>query len=607
MASSAPRRTPRAQGRGVGVEAVTLVLIIVGALVLFVTQLVRIEVTSLFILASLSLSGILTNEEVLSGFSSPATITVGAMLVISAAVAKAGIADYAASVLHRWAGSSKFALLIALGLTVSFFSAFMNNTAIVAISIPVVLTLSQQSGWAPSKFLLPVSYFAILGGTCTLIGTSTNIIVASISRASGGPSIGMFEFTGLGVLCLFIGLAAVAWLSRFLPERIPLGVMLSLQARSKFVSEVEVPPGSKNVGKPLGQVFKDIQILELFRGDRSILSPPGTETLQGGDILLIEGAARAIGNLLESKDVSPATAVADDERITIRQVDRVVTELVITPRSRFVGQRLRDIGLRRRHGVLVMAARRLGVGHHMYGLRRMILRPGDVLLVQGSIEALRDLQEDGDVLLVEGVERTMTSPRRAPCALGILALVVTLAALNVAPLVALTLCGVGLMLLTRCLTVAEAIQALDSSVLFLLVGTIPLGVAMEKTGIARALAVTVVDILGGHPAALVAGFCVLTGILTEVVSNNATAALLTPVALEVAAQSGVNPKAMLIAIVFGASSSFATPQGYQTNAMVMGAGGYLVRDYLRVGLPLKIVILLSAIALIPLFWPLHPG
>ncbi|MBN1423269.1 SLC13 family permease [Candidatus Fermentibacteria bacterium] len=586
-------------------EAAILVLIIIASVVLFVTQIVRIEVTSLFILAALSLTGILGGEDVLSGFSSPATITVGAMLVLSAGVAKAGVADYAAALLQRWAGTTQWGLLLALGVTVSFFSAFINNTAIVAITVPIVLTLCQRTGRAPSKFLLPVSYFAIMGGTCTLIGTSTNIIVASISRSSGGPPVHMFEFTKMGLLCLLAGIACILPLARFLPTRTTLGLMLSPRARSQFVSEVEIPPGSRHAGKAVGELLKEIRILEIFRGDESLLWPAPDHTILAGDILLIEGSAKAIGNLMDSADVAPATVVADDERVTIRQVDRTVTELVITPASRFVGQRVKDIGLRRRHGIVVLAARRLGVGHHMYGLRKMALRPGDVLLVQGSIESLRDLQEGGDVLLVEGIDRTMTFPHRAPWAVGILSSVVVLAALDVAPLVALALLGVALMLMTRCLTVAEATRALDSSVLFLLAGTIPLGVAMNKTGIAHYLAENLVRLAGGHELALVGGFCVLTGLLTEIVSNNATAALLTPVALAVASTSGVNPKAMLMAIIFGASSSFATPQGYQTNAMVMGAGGYLVRDYLRVGLPLKIVILATAIALIPLFWQLR--
>ncbi|MCU0612505.1 MAG: SLC13 family permease, partial [Candidatus Eisenbacteria bacterium] len=570
-------------------ESVILIGIILGAFVLFVTQVVRTEITALAILAALALSGILEMDQVLAGFSSPATITVGAMLILSEGLSRAGVADYAAALLERWAGSAGWRILLALGLTVGFFSAFMNNTAIVAITIPIVLTLCQRKGHAPSKYLLPVSYFAILGGTCTLVGTSTNIIVDSLSRSQGGPSFAMFEFTGLGVICLAVGIACILLLARTLPVRSPLSLMLSPRARSQFVTEISIPARSRYAGRALREMAREIRVLELFRGDDSMLNPDADLPVREGDILLIEGSARAIRNLMINDEVALATAVADEERVSIRQIDRTVTELVITPNSRFVGQRMKDVGLRRRYGILVMAARRLGMQHHMYGLRKMGLRPGDVLLVQGNLESLHDLQESGDVLLVEGVERTMTSPQRAPCAIGILGAVVLLAALNVAPLLALAFLGIVVMLVTRCLTMADATRSLDSSVLLLLAGTIPLGTAMTTTGIATKLGQAMVSLAGGHPLLTLSLCFLLTSMLTEVVSNNATAALLTPVALAVAAEAGINPKAMLMAVVFGASSSFATPMGYQTNAMVMGAGGYLFRDYLRLGLPLKLV------------------
>lgn len=586
-------------------DALVLVLIILGAFALFVTQVVRTEVTSLAILSALALSGILTIDQVLAGFSSPATVTVAALLVLSEGLARAGVADYAATFLERWAGVARWRVLLALGIIVGLLSAFMNNTAVVAIAIPVVLTLCRSTKHPPSKLLLPVSYFAILGGTCTLIGTSTNIIVDSVSRSHGGPSFGMFEFTGLGAIGLALGTAAVLLLARFLPARTPLTLMLSPRARSNFVTEVTIPPRSRYAGRAIRELAREIRVLELFRGDASVLSPDPEEVIAEGDMLLVEGSAQAIRDLIVGEEIELGTAVADDERVSIKRIDRIVTELVITPNSRFVGQRMKEAGLRRRHGILVLGARRLGVQHHVYGLRKMGLRPGDVLLVQGSVESLHDLQQSGDVLLVEGVERTLTWPHRAPCAVGIFGAVVILAALHVAPLIPLAFMGIALMLITRCLTIPDAAHALDTSVLLLLAGTIPLGIAMSTTGVASRLGGVLASLASDHALATVSLFFLLTGLLTEVVSNNAAAALLTPVALEVAAQAGVNPKAMLMAVVFGASSSFATPMGYQTNAMVMGAGGYLFRDYLRVGIPLKLILWITISALIPVFWPLH--
>jgi di/tricarboxylate transporter len=250
-----------------------------------------------------------------------------------------------------------------------------------------------------------------------------------------------------------------------------------------------------------------------------------------------------------------------------------------------------------------LAVRRLG-RHHQYELRRLRLHAGDVLLLQGQREALRGLQEEGEVLLIEGVERTLTFSRKAPLAIGILLAVVALAALDIAPIVLLAFAGVGMMLLTKCLTLPDATRALDSSVLLLLAGMIPLGLAMEKSGLARLISEAVVGFAGPlGPVFLIGSFYLLTSLLTEVLSNNAAAVLLTPICLGVAATTGMDPKPLLIAVTFGASASFATPIGYQTNTMVMGPGGYLFRDYLRVGVPMNLLLWIVATLLIPWIWP----
>jgi len=280
-------------------------------------------------------------------------------------------------------------------------------------------------------------------------------------------------------------------------------------------------------------------------------------------------------------------------------------EAVVTPNSNFTGQKIRNIGLNRRYGIFVLAARRLGSGHHIYNLRDLVLRSGDVLLIQGAHEALQSLQESGDVLLIEGVEKTLTLPRKAPLAVLILAAVVILAATGVANIVFLAFAGVALMLLTRCLNFAQAARALDSSVLLLLAAMIPVGIAMEKTGLAALLADWVGDVAGKYgPVALISCFYLLTTTITEFMSNNAAAVLMTPIAFATASQLGIDPKPLLIAITFGASASFATPIGYQTNTLVMGPGGYYFSDFLKIGVPMNIVMWITASIFIPIFWPL---
>ncbi len=588
--------------------AILLGFVLLGAFILFVSQAVRLEIVCLSIVAFLALTGILNPSEALSGFANPATITVAAMLILSAGLTRVGVVDYVGATLEKRSGGGRLKLLVGLGLMSSVFSAFMNNTAIVAIMVPVALVLSRRSGIAPSKLLLPISYLAILGGTCTLIGTSTNILVDSLYRGAGGAGFGMFEFTSMGIFYLGIGGAYVLIFSRRLPDRTSFSLLLSSEARSQFVTEVTIPEGSPHAGKSIREVFpgpEEAVLLELIRDEEATLRPGPELLIREGDTFLLETSARVVSNLFENEGIRRGTAVADDRRVTISRFDLQIVEAVITPNSSFIRQKVKEIGLSRRHSVYVLAIRSLGKGHHVYKLRDHSLRSGDVLLVQGERASLRALQESGDVLLIEGVEKTLTFPRKAPIALGILASVVLFAAFGVAPIVFLAIGGVALMLLTRCLTMAEATRSLDSSVLLLLAGTIPLGLAMDKTGLAGMIASRVVDLTADYgPLVLISCFYLLTSLLTEVISNNAAAVVLTPIALGIAGETGINPKTILMAIAFGASASFATPIGYQTNTLVMGPGGYFFRDYLKFGLPMNVLMWIVATILLPIFWPL---
>lgn len=617
-----------------------LLAILAAALVLYVTQVVRIEVTSLGVICALALFGILTPEEALSGFSSPATLTVAAMLVLSVGLERAGVVEFGARMLSRGKLGGLRGLLFVLAIPTVLFSAFMNNTPVVALMIPVALALARRREIAPSRVLIPISYFSILGGTCTLLGTSTNILVDALYRKEGGPGFGVFDFAPMGLCFLAIGGVYVLVMGpKLLPSRAALSELLAVQAPGRFVTEVVLRAGSKYVGKPLDKVFpsdRDVTVLEVVRDEQPIIAPPGELELREDDVLYVESTAGTLGNLIADPDIERGTAVADDDRVPLHallagelagnqnealealerknasdgdtekttRVELHMAEAVLTPNSRFKGRRVRELGLSRNYGVQVLALRRLG-RQHQYNLRDLRLQSGDVLLVQGEAPALRRIHEEGDILLVEGVERQMTFPQKAPLALGILMGVVLLASVGLAPIVLLALAGVALMIATRCLDVRDAVRAIEPEVILLLAGTIPLGLAIQRLGLADRAAETLIAAVGGaNPYLLIGAIYLLTSVTTELLSNNATAVLLTPVVLGVAAQLGVDPKPLLIAVAFGASASFSTPIGYQTNTLVLGPGGYRFTDYLRIGVPLNLILAIAATVLIPLLWPL---
>jgi di/tricarboxylate transporter len=589
-------------------EATLVLALLAVTVLLLVTQVVRIEVVSLGVIFVLGVSGVVAPAEALSGFSSEATLTVVAMLVLSAALERAGIVDYVSHSLAKSGQGSLRRLLLVLMLPTALFSAFMNNTPVVALMVPVVLALGKRFDVPGSKLLIPISYAAILGGTCTLIGTSTNILVDSLYRQSGGEGFGMFEFSGLGLVYVGVGLAYVVLVGpRLLPRRTVLNELLAASAPGNYVTEVVIRSGSRLCGRPLDEVLgrnADVTVLEVVRDEEAIVGPGADLMLEADDILLVESGARAIHSLLSSTDVEQGTVVADEERVSIQRVDLRVAEMVVTPGSSFVGSVVRDLGLSRRFGIQVLAIRRLG-RHHKVKLRDWELRPGDVLLVQGEPAPLRALQEDGDVLLIEGVESDLTFPKKAPLVLGIFAAVVLAATMGLASIVFLALAGVGLMLLTRSIEIREMVRAVDPAVLFLLAGMIPLGKAMETSGLAATVAAWAVELAEPYGPWVLVGVCyLLTSMLTEVLSNNATAVLLTPIVLGIAGRMGLDPKPLLVAVAFGASASFATPIGYQTNTLVMGPGGYLFRDFVRIGLPLNLILAVVAMVLIPLVWPL---
>jgi di/tricarboxylate transporter len=470
------------------------------------------------------------------------------------------------------------------------------------------MSACQRTQHQASKLLIPVSYFAILGGTCTLIGTSTNLLVDDVFRKAGGPGFHIFDFAPFGIIYAAIGALIVVVLApRLLPERASLSALLTQRRPATFVTEVVLQAASPLIGKTVAEVLErsgTVQFRELIRNEEIFMGRRLTElTLALDDALIIEGSPQEIARFLASvTGVELASVVEDEQRVPMKTLELRLVEAVVLPDSAFVGRPVRDLGLNRLYGVKVMAVERRGRAHR-YQIRAMKLQAGDVLLLQADDHGLAALRETSAVMIVEGIEQTVHRTERKYVALAIMAAVVVSASVFGLPLAIASLVGVGLMLASRCLRIDEALRSLDLTTLLLLAGTIPLGMAMLKTGLATEVVDLLVGFIGSsQPRVIISALFLLTAIVTAFLSNNAAAVLLTPIAVQTAANLHVNPVPLVIAVLFGASCDFATPIGYQTNMIVMGPGGYTFGDYARVGVPLTIALWLVATWLIPVFW-----
>ena len=584
---------------------VTAILIV--TLVLLITDKAPVDLVAVGIMVSLAVTGVLQPNEAVAGFASPAVITVGAMFLMSRGMIRTGAVGFIGQqVIAMARGNHRLALLMSL-LIVAAASAFINNTPVVVLFIPIMLAISCEYGISPSKFLIPVSYASILAGTCTLVGTSTNIIVSDLSVQAGYAPIGMFELAWVGLPVAVIGIGFLTLTaSRFMPSHAAATCHVDNGEDRTYLAELELPESSALMGQPpaaLAERYPALGIVEVVRNADIHYPDEAGLRFAPADLLLVKSSATDIVAILAEGLAELPHEQAD---LTARgtEPEHLIVELVLPPQSRLIGARVPETKLFGNEDIQIMAIKRRSHHYADLKLHKRRLRVGDILLVRASLTQLEGLRSGGDFIVIEDVHHEIVHKRLAGRALMIFGAVVTAAATGLLSIMVAAMAGVLLMILTGCLQLRSAYRELRADVLLLIVGTIALGQAMQKTGATDLYASAFLQLFAGAgPSVVLGGFLLLTSIGTQILSNNATAVLLLPVAVSTALSLGVDPRPFIIAVCFGASACFASPIGYQTNLMVYGPGNYRFVDYLKLGLPLNLMVIAAGALLIPRFWP----
>ncbi|GEK73668.1 MULTISPECIES: SLC13 family permease [Halomonas] len=584
-------------------DALFTLATVLAVLVTLVATRIAPDVVLMAALAVLVVSGILTPGEALVGFSNPGVMTIATLYVVAAGLKETGAIQWIAHGLlgrPRQLRRAQFRVL----LPASGLSAFMNNTTVVAMFIPAIQEWAGRLKLPPSKLLLPLSYAAILGGTCTLIGTSTNLVVDGLLQTERGLSLSMFELAWVGVPLLLVGgvflMLFADWL---LPNR--RGVLEQLEQAREYAVEVVVTAKGPLVGKTIADAglrsLSHGYLADIERHGRLLTAVPPETELQAGDVLVFIGAPECARELRRIHGLRPAGG--DVHKLDIDHHRRCLVEAVIGPDFAGLGQTVRESRFRSRYQAVILSISRHG--QRLSGkLGDIRLQVGDTLLLETAQDFVDQYRYRKDFLLVSGLnDSTPPDFRKAPLAIAILGAMVTASASGWLTILEAALLAGGAMLVTRCVPASKARRYLDLTVLIVIAASFALGAAMAKTGAAAQIAQWLLLIDGLAPWAALAAIYAMTVIFTELITNNAAAVLMFPIAMAVAEQLGVNELPFAVAIMFAASASFMTPLGYQTNLMVLGPGGYRFLDYLRLGAPLSLIVGVTAVGLIPVVWP----
>jgi len=582
-------------------------------LVLFITEVVPIDITALGTMVAVILlepwTGVGPTDGV-SGFASTATITVLAMFILSEGIRRTGVLRRLGNRIVEWAKGSfykQYGALIGLSGTTA---GVINNTPVVAMMIPMAVNLARRTRLSPSKLLMPISFASMLGGMLTLIGTSTSILASDVSARLLGHPFSMFEFTALGAIVLVTGWGYLLTVGhRLVPERIkPREDLTEEFEMSGYLSEVVVTEESPLVGytvrQALEQLELDVDIVRMERNGEAFAAPLGPKQFRPGDELLLRTNRNTLMQLIRTQKLEPEarTKTFREEDFEIERKGETLAEIVLLSDNPLVGETLRTITFAQRFDALVLALRRKG--ELLYdNIDQVPLQGGDTLLVQASAQALKQFERSRSFVVIQADEEASFRTEKLPLALGIIGLVVGLAALEVVPIMVSALGGIVAMVATGCVRPNEVYEAVDWSVIVLLAGLIPLGMAMERSGTAAYLAQALTGVADMLPAfALMFVLYVFTSLITQVISNNASVILMLPMAVEVAEVTGGDPFSFVLAVTFAASCALLTPIGYQTNLMVYGPGGYRFTDFVRVGAPLQLLLAVVTCGGIWMIW-----
>lgn len=587
---------------------ITLTLfIIAAAVVLFATEKLRVDVIALLVLLTLALTGLVTPEQAFSGFSSPAVITVWAVYIVSGALFKTGVTDIIGERITRMAGSSEPRLIAVIMLTCGTMSAFMNNIGATAVLLPAVVGISRKSGIPLSKLLIPLSFASLMGGNMTQIGTPPNILASSILTERGLPSFNFFDFTPMGIIVFLTGILYMVFIGRhLLPSRKNVEDTQEETLR-EYITELRVLPESMLLNQSLAELQLadnyDINILRIIRNKRKLSRIEGATRFERGDTLIVSGDIHSLMGVVDKLGV----VIEADAKFKLADLDTEtvhVFEATLMPRSIMRGKSLRQLNFRDRYELTVLAIWRRGKVL-VKRLADVKLQIGDALLLKGPRQRIPEFRESYPFVALEAVKVENQRREKIPLMLGIMALVLgltTFAGLHISTALVI---GSVLSVLTGVHSMDEAYESIEWRSVFLIAGMLPLGIAMEETGTAQFLADNIVNFAGSYDViAVLAGIYILSGLITEPMSNAAATVLMVPIAIDIAINLGVSPQAFVLAVVIGASTSFLTPVGHQANVLVMGPGGYRFGDYTRVGWLLNVFIFIVTMIFLPMLWPL---